>query len=57
MELSQPPIQWLPGAFTPRGKRSGRKADHSPSSSADVTNQWTYISSPPIRLQDGAVLS
>jgi hypothetical protein len=32
---TQPPIQWIPGLF-PGGKRSGRGADHPPSSSTKV---------------------
>jgi hypothetical protein len=34
----QPPIQWVPDALT-RGK-----ADHSPPSSTDVKNVWSYTS-------------
>jgi len=34
--LFQPPIQWVPGAFSLGVKRPGRKADHSPPSSAEV---------------------
>jgi hypothetical protein len=33
---TQPPIQWVPGAFSLGIKRSGREADHSPPSSAEV---------------------
>jgi hypothetical protein len=32
----QPPIQWVPGALSLGVKRPGRKADHSPPSSAEV---------------------
>jgi hypothetical protein len=35
---TQPPIQWVPGALSPRVKRSGRGADHSPPPSAEVSN-------------------
>jgi hypothetical protein len=35
---TQPPIQWVPGAFSPGVKWQGREADHSLSSSADVKN-------------------
>jgi len=36
---------------TPLGvKRLGREADHSPQSSADVKNSWSYTSTPPTRL-------
>jgi len=37
------------GSF-PGVKRAGREADHSPPYSADVNNAWSYISTPPIRL-------
>jgi hypothetical protein len=30
-------------------KRSGREADHSPPSRAEVKNAWRYTSTPPIR--------
>jgi hypothetical protein len=33
---TQPPIQWV----------AGRKADHSPPSSAEIKNAWSYTSSP-----------
>jgi hypothetical protein len=35
MMLIQPPIQWVPGALSPRLKQLGHEADHSPSSSAE----------------------
>jgi hypothetical protein len=31
-------------SFTPGVKRPGRKADHSPPSSAEVKNTWSYTS-------------
>jgi hypothetical protein len=37
-------------------KRPRREADHSPPSSAEVKNEWSYTSTPPIRLH-GVVLS
>jgi hypothetical protein len=37
-------------------KRPKREADHSPPSSAEVKNAWSYTSTPPIRLH-GVVLS
>jgi len=43
---TQPPIQWVPGAFTPGVKWPGRKADHLPPSSAEVKNLWRYTSTP-----------
>jgi hypothetical protein len=36
LELTQPPIQWVPGALSLGVKRPGREADHSPPSSAEV---------------------
>jgi hypothetical protein len=44
------------GALYPGVKRSGREAGHSPLSSVDVKNAWSYTSPPPIRLP-GVVLS
>jgi hypothetical protein len=35
---TQPPIQLVPGAISPGVKQPGRKADHSPPSSAEVNN-------------------
>jgi hypothetical protein len=43
------------GSF-PEVKLPGREADHSLSSSAEVKYEWSYISTPSIRLQ-GVVLS
>jgi hypothetical protein len=34
--LTQPPIQWLPGAISLEINRRGREADHSPPSSVEV---------------------
>jgi len=36
LEPTQPPIQWVPGAFSLGVKLPGREADHSPPSSAEV---------------------
>jgi hypothetical protein len=52
--LTQPPIQWAPGALSLGVKRQGREDDHSPPSSAKVKNAWKYTST--IRLH-GVVLS
>jgi hypothetical protein len=35
---TQPPTKWLPRALSPRVKRPGNEADHSPPSSAEVKN-------------------
>jgi hypothetical protein len=39
---TQPPIQWVPGALSSGTKRTGREADHSPPSSAEVKNTLSY---------------
>jgi len=44
----KPPIQWIPEALTPRTKRPGREADHSPPSRVKVKNAWSYTSTPPV---------
>jgi hypothetical protein len=38
LEPTQPPIQWVLEALPPGVKQSGREADHSPPSSAEVKN-------------------
>jgi hypothetical protein len=53
---TQPPIQWVTGAFPLGVKWPRREADHSRPSSAEVKNAWSYTSTPPIRLH-GVVLS
>jgi len=55
MGPTQPPIQWVVGALSLGVKQPGREADHSPPSSAEVENAWSYIPIPPIRLH-GVVL-
>jgi hypothetical protein len=44
---TQPHIQWVPVALFLWIKRPGREADHSPSSSAEVENAWSYTSTHP----------
>jgi hypothetical protein len=44
---TQPPIKLIPGALSPRVKRSGREADHVPPTSAEVKNTWICTSTPP----------
>jgi hypothetical protein len=39
---TQPPIQWVTGAPSLGIKLPGREADHSPPSSAEVKNAWSY---------------
>jgi hypothetical protein len=43
---TQPPIQWALGALSPRVKRLGREADHSPPTSAEVKNGGTITPLP-----------
>jgi len=40
---TQPPIQWVSGTLSLRGKRPGREVYHSPPSSAEVKNACVYI--------------
>jgi hypothetical protein len=45
--FTQPPIQWVPAALSLGVKRPGRKADHSPPSSAEVKERVElYLHSP-----------
>jgi hypothetical protein len=44
---THPPIQWVPFRAVSLGvKRPGREADHSPPSSAEVKDVWSYTSTP-----------
>jgi len=54
---TQPPIQRVAGALSPRVKRSGREADHSRPSSAEV-KEWMdlYLHSPNTHSWRGAQL-
>jgi hypothetical protein len=40
----QRPMQWVPGVSSSEIKRPGREADHSPQSSVEVKNAWSYNS-------------
>jgi hypothetical protein len=53
---TQPPIKVIPGTLSLGVKRTGREADHSPPSSAEVKNVLIYTWAPPMRLH-GVVLS
>jgi hypothetical protein len=53
---TQNPIQWVLGAVSLVVKRSGREADHSPPSSAEVKECLELYLHSPIRLH-GVVLS
>jgi hypothetical protein len=44
--LTQPAIQWAAGGSFLGDKRQGRKADHSPPTSAEVKETWIYTTSP-----------
>jgi hypothetical protein len=46
---TQPPIQWAPGVLSLGVKRPGREANHSPPSSAEIKNAWSYTSTLPNR--------
>jgi hypothetical protein len=47
LEPIQPPIYWVPeGAISLGVKRLGREVGHSPPSSAEVKNAWSYTSTP-----------
>jgi hypothetical protein len=43
---TQPPIHWVPEAISQGVKRPGHEADHSPPSSDEVKNAWSYTSPP-----------
>jgi hypothetical protein len=53
---TQPPIQWVKRALPLAVKWPRREADHSPPTTTPVQNEWSYNSTPPIRLH-GVVLS
>jgi hypothetical protein len=53
---TQPPIQLAQGALSLGVKRPWREAEHTPPSSADFKNTWSYTATPPVRLH-GMVLS
>jgi hypothetical protein len=43
---TRPPIQWVPGTLSLGVKRPECEADHSPATSAEVKNAWSYTSTP-----------
>jgi hypothetical protein len=45
-----PFIKWVPSVLFPGIKQLGREVDHLPPSGAEVKNEWSYISSPPMPL-------
>jgi nitrate reductase cytochrome c-type subunit len=46
------PIQGIPGALSLEVKRPRREADHSPRSSVEMRNAWSYTSAPPVLPHD-----
>jgi hypothetical protein len=48
----QPPIYLVTGTLSPGIKRPWHEADHSPESSAEVKNAWSYAATPSTRLHD-----
>jgi hypothetical protein len=43
---TQPPIQWVSETLSLGIKQPGQEANHSPPSSAEVKNAWSYTSTP-----------
>jgi hypothetical protein len=41
---THPPIQWVPGAFSPKVKRPELEADHSRPASTEIKKIWIYTS-------------
>jgi len=44
LEPTQPSAQWVLAVLSPGVKQVGREADHPPSSSAEVKNEWSCTS-------------
>jgi len=51
---TKPPIKWIPEALSLGIKRPVREADHSPPSTVEVKNAWSYTSTPPTSSWRGA---
>jgi hypothetical protein len=49
-------IRWVPVVLSLGAKRPGREVEHSPPSSAEIGNGWSYTSTPTVCLH-GVVLS
>jgi hypothetical protein len=47
LEFFEPHTQRVPWSLSPGIRRPGNKANHSPSSNAEVTNAWSYTSTLP----------
>jgi hypothetical protein len=41
---TQPPIHWVPGALSLGVRWPAHEADHSPLSSVEIKNAWSYTS-------------
>jgi hypothetical protein len=46
LEATQAPIQWIAEALSLGINFPGRETDHSPTSSAEVKNAWSFTSNP-----------
>jgi hypothetical protein len=44
LEPAQPSVWWILAVLSPGVKRLGHEADHPPSSSAEIKNEWSYTS-------------
>jgi hypothetical protein len=44
---TQPPLQWVPGAFSPGVKRPGHEADHSAPTNVEGKKMWIHTATPP----------
>jgi len=49
LKLTQLPIQWVAKALSLGVKGPGHEAEHSPPPSAEIKNEWGYVSSPHTR--------
>jgi len=50
LEPTQPFVQWVRAVLSPGVKQVGHEADHPPSSSAEVKNEWSCTSTIFVRL-------
>jgi hypothetical protein len=55
--LTQPPIEWVPGALSLGIKRLGREADHSPPTSVEVKKIFIYTATSPYALMAQYLIS
>jgi hypothetical protein len=46
--LTQPPLQWIAGVLSLGVKREVPEFGHSPPSSAEIKNEWSYSSTFPV---------